>query len=305
MPTPDPQPPTPKICRFPFTPAAGLDSTSGPTVLVAAFTDALRADPRFEDINAGPLRENDVPWFPVHSAQLVKCLAEGRRLAIGPNVLFGSSQAPGACGGEQTLMAYENYAAIFTLSRWYSELTRKHFKQQARHFILDYILPGSWLREPHCALIKQDAMIYLKGGKEETHIADALAAAFPSHVLVRYGAFTRAQLFEAARTSRACFYISREDHYPLAAVEIGLMGCPIISDERSCPVAAHRLTGLLTPVRERAEDAPFTWAADAAERLVAEWPGAVMMDRAAIRGRTIARHSAETAVERIASALDI
>lgn len=293
------------ICRFPFTPAAGLDSTSGPTVLVAALTDALRADPRFEDINAGPLRADDVPWFPVHSAQLVKCMREGRRVAIGPNVLFGSSQAPGACAGEKELMAYENYAAIFTLSRWYSELTRRHFTQKTNHFILDYILPAAWLRQPSCALIARDAMIYLKGGKEETRIADALRAAFPSHVLIRYGAFTRAQLFEAARTSRACFYISREDHYPLAAVEIGLMGCPIISDERACPVVAHRLTGLVCPVRERAEDAPFTWAADSANRLAAEWPGAVVMDRAAIRGRTIARHSAPAAVERIASALKL
>jgi hypothetical protein len=243
-------------------------------------------------------------------------------------MIFANSQAAGMGPHEDVICRYENYQAVFTLSRWYSELTRKTMKQQNCHRIIDFIAPASWLmfrgtdemrkvagattpkyevpsRWPYMQTIERDALIVVKGGAQEQEIGAKLAARFPSNVVLTYGKFTRDALLDAAMSSRACFYVSREDHYPLAAVEIGLMGCPIISDERSCPVLAHRINGVVCPVRERGESSPFLWAPDAAERLAAEWSGAVTMDRGAIRQATIWRQSAPAAVERIAAALEV
>ena len=119
---------------------------------------------------------------------------------------------------------------------------------------------------------------------------------------MQYGQFTREQLFDAARSSRVCFYVSREDHYPLTAVEIGLMGCPIVSDEKSCPVVAHGLTGIVAPVRERGESEPFAWTPDASERMAAEFEAAASLRPEEVRAATIAKHSPERCRERVAGA---
>lgn len=303
-------------CRFPF--AGNLNSTSGPDVLVAAISEALRGDPRFADLNEQPRGADDIAWFPVGHHLIAKFMREGRPFAIGPNVIFGNSQMPGACAGEPELLAYQNYAAIFTLSRWYSALQQKHFAQKTNHFILDYPLPREWTRLPwediadryphNFPIVQQqdiDATIFMKGAEPETKIVAELMRRFPNGRVVQYGRYNRTNLFEAARSSRACFYISREDHYPLAAVEIALMGCPIISDEKSCPVLQHGVNGICAPVRERGESEPFAWTADAAERLAVEWKAAADMDRGAIRAATIRKHAPALMRERVAAQLGL
>jgi len=181
---------------------------------------------------------------------------------------------------------------------------RKNMVQQTNHHLVDYPLPSAWRAVDWFYKIERDALIVVKGGKEEEAIAAKLVERFPSNLVLRYGAWTRKDLMAAAASSRACFYISREDQYPLAAVEIGLMGCPIISDERSCPVVAHRLTGIVCPVRERSHAEPFTWSADAADRMAAEFAGAVAMDRPEIRRATIERHG-HAVVDRVAAILGV
>lgn len=293
-------------CRFPF--AGDLTSRSGPDVLVAALSEALRPDPRFADLNVQPWGADDIAWFPVGHWLIKKFMAEGRPFAIGPNVLFGDSQQPGACGGERELLAYQNFAGIFTLSRWYSALQQKHFAQKSRHYILDYPLPQAWVVEDFFLggkLKSYDAIIFVKGGATEQQIAVALSCRIESCRLLQYGQYTRTELFALAASSRVCFYISREDHYPLAAVEIGLMGCPIISDERACPVLQHGVNGIIATVRERGESEPFAWTADAADRMAVEWKAAANMNRSAIREATIRQHSPALCRERVAAQLQL
>ena len=299
---------TDRVCRFSFTPVSGLDTTSGASVAVAALSEALRGDARFRPPAVGALGAEDIRWYPGASTGLIGALdldAFHGRIAIGPQVLFANSQAPGAGAHERALMDYGGYAAIFTFSRWYQELLKLNMRQRTRHVLLDYPLPAAWLGEEWTREVVTDVLIYVKGGAEEQRIATALREAFPSSRVLPYGGFTRAELFEAARTSRACFYISREDHYPLAAVEIGLMGCPIISDEKACPVLVHRLTGIAAPVRERDTRAPFAWAPDAAERLAAEFRAACLLDRGETRLTVVRRHDPALCVERIAAALGL
>ena len=296
-----------KVCRYAGTRPGGLASTSGPTVLGAAISECLSGDERFAPIDGTESGANDVIWIPTYAdtARLMQAIRAGRRVAIGPNVVFANSRAPGSALHEKEILAYENYAAIFFLSRWYSELARLHFKQQHGHVLLDFPLPATWTREPWTAKIEADALIYVKGGAVENAIADQLAARFPNHVRIDYGAYERGQFLDAARTSRVCFYLSHEDHYPLASVELGLMGCPIVSDEKSCPVLIHRVTGIARPVRERDTESPFAWSDYAASDLASAWYGAVALDREQVRETTLRRHDPGVCVERIANALGV
>lgn len=303
-----PEPSTaPRRCLFPHAAGDMLHSTSGPSVLMASITEAVSGDRRFANIDrpAGP---DDVIWYPtyMHRPQVLAAVRSGSRLAIGPNVLFSNSCAPGAAGFEAEVCAHTNYQAVFTLSRWYCELTRKAMAQQDCHYLLDFPLPAAWAALPAGGPILRDAFIYIKQASPvESAIATEIAAAFPGARVLGYGGYKRDDLLEAARSSRACFFISHDDHYPLSAVEIGLMGCPIISDEKSCPPLVHRLTGIMTPVRERREGEPAKWASDAARRMIAEFPGALAMDRNAVREATLSRHEPSAAVERMAAALGL
>ncbi len=296
-------------CRFPF--AGDLNSRSGPDVLVAALSEALRPDPRFADLNEQPWGPDDVAWFPVGHHLIAKFMAEGRPFAIGPNVLFGHSQHPGAYGIEPQLLAYQNFAAVFTLSRWYSALQQKHFTQKSKHFILDYPLPQSWIPLANNKISERfvsSGMIFRKGGAAEQGIAVAIKMLLPANfhlTEIIYGRYSRSDLFYAAKCSPVCFYISSEDHYPLAAVEIGLMGCPIISDEKICSVVQHGITGIISAVRERGESDEFKWTDDAAERMIVEWKAATAMDRSAVREATIRKHDPALMRERVAAQLGL
>jgi hypothetical protein len=83
------------------------------------------------------------------------------------------------------------------------------------------------------------------------------------------------------------------------------MGCPIISDERSCPVLRHSVNGIIAAVRERGESDPFVWAKDAAERMAVEYAGACKLDRSMVRSATIAAHDPVLMRERVASQLQL
>ncbi len=295
-----------RLCRFPFTPLTDLNSTSGPTVLVAAFSEALRADGRFADLNEPEWGVEDVPWFPVGHHLIQTRVRTGQEFAIGPNVVWGLSYHPGIGPLEKELMAYQNFAAVFCLSRWYSASVQRGFVQKARHYLIDFPVPAAWEALPATSNPTHEFMLFVKGGAQEQAIAKALTegplAPF-TNIVLTYGRYERAQLLDAARRCRVCYYIGREDNYPLAAVEIGLMGCPIISDERSCPTMIHGLTGLCAPVRERCDHEPFAWAADAAERMAALHESARRLDRDMVRSVTLARNNRQEFAGRVAAAL--
>lgn len=293
-------------CRFPF--SGTLESRSGPDILLYALSEALRGDPRFVPFDA-PNAPGDITWFPTfhRMGEILAAIRAGQRIAIGPNVLWGNSSTPLCDATEREIAGYQNYAGIFTLSRWYSASQQKHFAQKSNHYILDYPLPRAWLDIPWKPIAPISHLVYVKGGAEEFAIATQLSKVLPrgSIAFITYGRYTRADLLREAANAKACFYVSREDHYPLAAVEIGLMGCPIISDERSCPVVSHGLTGIIAPVRERGESEPFAWTPDAAERMAVEWKAAAAMDRTAIREATIRKHSPTLCRERVAAQLGL
>lgn len=284
---------------------SGLESKSGPTVWAAAMSLALKDDERFCPIGSGEPKTDDVLWFSVLRQDLLAAIEQQRRVAIGPHVLYASCLSPGSSPAEKRVMMHEDYVGIFSSSRWCLELLRLTMAQKTGFGLVDYPLPEAWLASPWQCRITRDALIYLKGRPIEAEIVKSLQARFPSHIVIRHGRFDRPALLEAARTSRVCFYVSRIDHYPSAAVEIGLMGCPIVSDERACPVIHHRLTGLSAAVRERGAQAGFAWAPDAAERLAAEWEAAAEINRAAIRAAVARRHAPGMAVRRVAAALGL
>jgi len=86
-----------RVCRFPFAPERDFDSTSGPTVLEAALTEAFSSDERFGDFNAGPAPD-DMLWFPTFKkmGSILEAIHAKRPVAIGPNVLFALSRVPGS-----------------------------------------------------------------------------------------------------------------------------------------------------------------------------------------------------------------
>jgi len=302
--------PTPPATHVRILGTGDPNSTSGPSVLMAAILEAVKDHPGFSVIDfvmGQQIAPGEVLWIPLytHLIALNVAIGAGTPLAIGPNVVFASSQAPGSGPCENTILAHQQYTAIFWLSRWYAALGQRHFRQQTRHVVLDFPLPAAWREIPYARRIDTDALVYVKGGPVEQAIGDAICKAFPSSRLLSYGAYTRQDLLDGAARSRACFYISREDNYPLAAVEIGLMGCPIVSDERSCPVMLHRLTGITVPVRERGCSEPFQWVDSAAADLARAWPEAVALDRGHIRETILRRHDPALAVMRIANAFGV
>jgi hypothetical protein len=59
-----------------------------------------------------------------------------------------------------------------------------------------------------------------------------------------YGQYKREQLFEAARRSRACAYLTDDDHGPLALQEILLAGCPTVGVRTGAPFIQDGVTGI-------------------------------------------------------------
>jgi len=150
--------PSGRVCRFPLRTSAGLQSTSGQAVAIAALSQAIRHDSRFALMGDGE-SEDDVLWFPASGAALIAAIRQGRRVAIGPQVLYGNSRRPGADPVERELMQYENFAAIFTFSRWYSGLLGQTMRQKTGHVLLDYPLPRAWIDAPHVGEIKHDVLL--------------------------------------------------------------------------------------------------------------------------------------------------
>ncbi len=109
-------------------------------------------------------------------------------------------------------MNYHRYRAVYTLSRWYSDLQQAHFRFKTGHLLLDYPLPDALAQqaEKHFHEVAgAEVLLYVKGGPTEQRIADSLAARFKTR-RINYGAYKRADLLAAAGECGCCVYLSRE-----------------------------------------------------------------------------------------------
>jgi hypothetical protein len=294
------------VCGIPAT-GGNLTASSGMSVATGALAEALTSYGRGRFVAQG--QPHDMTWHWSLTRDLLRDIDAGRAIAIGPQVTPQHCRRIPYNADEGRVLDYGNILACFAFSRWLNDLLIRKMRAH-RHVLLDFPLPAEWERWPHTAGADsdpkdcdRDALIYIKGGATEAKIAHEIGSRFESHIKITYGQYERADLLAAARRCKACFYISSHDGFSLAAVEIGLMGCPIISDERACPAVAHGLTGYLAPVRERDSDSEFLWAVDASERLCEQWSAAAAIHRPFIRQAILQRHDPQRAVERIIKAL--
>ena len=253
-PWPMPGRPRPVVLRGFMNTALG----NGPSNGMAALQKALAARgaewPWFR-VDCEPARADEMAWFWcwADTEELLDWDAAGRPYACGPNILFTCSSAPGRTLAERRIVASPHCRLLFTESLWYARLIRGHLgpASRARLAVWPYPIdprPGPPLFPP-----KYELLIFSKGGPPA--LAGELAGRWPSSITLRYGQFRREELFEAARASRACAYLSTDDRGPLALAEVLLAGCPAAGIERGAPWAA--LPGLGRAV-ERLEAGPLS-----------------------------------------------
>jgi len=216
---------------------------SGPTNGQYALQRALRRfGPTWLKVG-GTLQPGEMPW--------IWCWRDGPRAAwlarrdrpfvLGPNVLFADSRQPCHQPYEQRLCHAASCRLLFTESAWYARLIARHLGPENRVPIVLWPYPIDPMPgNPRPA--RYDVLIYAKSGDTPALIA-GLERAWPRTAVFRYGQFTRDELVEAARVSRACVYLSDDDRGPLALAEILASGCPTVGIERGAPFVESGQTG--------------------------------------------------------------
>lgn len=186
----------------------------------------------------------DLIWFWCweHIPELLGWDALDRPWAAGPNILFQSSFAPCCAAGEPRVCRSPNCRLLFTESAWYRRLIAAHQRATNTAPIVVWPYPIDPRPEGPIFPAKYDLLIISKSHGEG--VARGLADAFPNSLILRYGRFRRRQLFEAARASRCCVYLSNDDRGPLALAEILLAGCPAVGIERGAPWIETGRTGI-------------------------------------------------------------
>lgn len=177
---------------------------------------------------------DDLVWFWnwEDKKDLVRWDVMKRPWIAGPNILFELSWAPRQGYAESYICDSPNCRMLFTESDWYARLIREQLgpKNQAPIAIWPYPIDPM----PEGPLpAEYDLLIYAKSGPKG--LDEELAKKYPRSIVIRYGEYERDQLWEAARRSRCCVYLSSDDRGPLALAEILLCGCPSIGIERGAP----------------------------------------------------------------------
>ncbi|OHB72847.1 MAG: hypothetical protein A2V70_01520 [Planctomycetes bacterium RBG_13_63_9] len=218
---------------------------SGPSNGQYALQKALRAgQPEWLKIG-GTLRSGEIPWFwswqdRIHAA---RCAAAGRPFIVGPNVLFEDSRRPCHVSAERAVCNAASCRLMFTESEWYRDLIEQYRGPGNRAPIVLWPYPID--PKPGGPLtVEYDLLIYAKGNYPRALIARLARHVARVRVLV-YGRYRREELFEAARRSRCCMYLSTDDRGPLALAEILLSGCPTIGVPRGAPFIQPGQTGIL------------------------------------------------------------
>jgi len=193
----------------------------------------------------GTLRDGEIPWFWCWEDRdaAAMCAAVGKPFIAGPNVLFDHSRWPCRAPGEREICRAASCRLLFTESAWYRDLIEQHRGPQNRAPIVLWPYPID--PKPGGPLpAEYDLLIYAKGRYRRGLVARLMRTFRRSRLLI-YGRYVRAELFEAARRSRCCLYLSTDDRGPLALAEILLSGCPSIGVPTGAPFIQPGRTGLL------------------------------------------------------------
>jgi len=132
---------------------------------------------------------------------------------------------------------------MFTESPWYRDLIERHRGPANRGPIVLWPYPIE--PKPGGPLAAEfDLSIYAKSGYR-VELVSHLTRRFRRTRLLVYGRFRRETLFDVARRSRCCVYLSDDDRGPLALAEILLSGCPAVGLPTGAPFIRHGCTGVL------------------------------------------------------------
>ncbi len=193
----------------------------------------------------GPLRRGEIPWFwcwEDRDAAAV-CARTGQPFIVGPNMLFEHSRRPCRVPAERQICNAASCRLMFTESEWYRDLIEQHRGPNNRAPIVLWPYPID--PKPGGPLpTEYDLLIYAKGNYRPGLVARLMRNFRRARLLV-YGRFRREELFDAARRSRCCVYLSTDDRGPLALAEILLSGCPAIGIPTGAPFIQPGRTGIL------------------------------------------------------------
>jgi len=193
----------------------------------------------------GPLQDGEIPWFWCWEDRdaAAMCAQTGQPFIVGPNVLFEHSRRPCRLPAEREICHAASCRLMFTESAWYRDLIERHRGPNNRAPIVLWPYPID--PKPGGPLpAEYDLLVYAKGNYRLGLVA-RLARHFPRLRLLVYGQFARQELFDAARRSRCCLYLSEDDRGPLALAEILLSGCPAIGVPMGAPFIQPGRTGIL------------------------------------------------------------
>ena len=94
--------------------------------------------------------------------------------------------------------------------------------------------------------IKYDLLIYLKHGEEAKNIFQEFKRTefYNKRKVIEfiYGTYKKRHLYNAARASRVCLYLSYGETGGMASEEIMSCGCPIVSMKRDTPLGINKKT---------------------------------------------------------------
>lgn len=193
----------------------------------------------------GRLKEGDWPWIWCwKDRQLaLDCENAGIPFVAGPNVLFLNSRVPRVDETEAGILDARQCKAFFCHSAWYAELIGNNINSTSCPDLYTWPypidpLPGS----PQSP--KLDLLIYSKSGIGRSKLTSELSATVGRSHVIEYGNFKREQLFETARQSRCCVYLSTREHGGLALSELLLAGCPAVGVPEGAPLIRHGVTGI-------------------------------------------------------------
>ena len=219
--------------------------SSGPGNGQYALQKALRVSaPAWLNIG-GTLRDGEIPWIWCWEDRDVAaaCAAVGRPFVVGPNVLFENSRRPCRAPGEREICRAASCRLMFTESQWYGDLIEQYRGPLNRAPIVLWPYPID--PKPGGPLpAEYDLLIYAKSG-HRPGLIPRISRHFRRVRVLRYGGFRRKELFDAARRSRCCLYLSDDDRGPLALAEILLSGCPAIGLPTGAPFIEPGRTGVL------------------------------------------------------------
>jgi hypothetical protein len=218
---------------------------NGQYALQKALRQRMHRDISWLSIGGEP-RPDELPWFWcwLDRPAAVGWLLAGRTLVQGPNTLFLDSRRPRSDALEQTLLDTQRCRLMFTESEWYRQLIQRHRgpRSQAPIVLWPYPIdprPGGPI-DP----AEYDLLIYAKD-RDREDLVETLTRHYRRCCVLQYGQFHREELWEAARRSRACCYLSSDDRGPLALAEILLCGCPTVGIPTGAPFVQPGRTGLL------------------------------------------------------------